>query len=139
MPERPDALAGHRVLSVRSNSGQATAWLFRRASNRGVTSWEPSAQVWVSDPEALVDLALAGAGIAQIGLHHAGPFLRSGRLKILLHDCHDPGLREILLHYPHRQFLSTRVRVVVDALLEHFKGHPDLQLDPGALPTEWLG
>jgi DNA-binding transcriptional LysR family regulator len=137
VPQSAADLPQHRVLGVRFSSGQVSAWRFRKPGGRGITEWEPTAQVWASDPEALVDLALAGHGIVQTGLHHVAPYLRSGRLKLLLQDQHDPGDREIVLHYPHRQFLSARVRVVVDALLAHFKTQQDLQLDPKALPAEW--
>jgi hypothetical protein len=82
----------------------------------------------VSDPAAVLDLALAGSGIVQAGLHHALPYLRSGRLKLLLVDRHDPGSREFVLHYPHRRYLAPRVRVVVDALLAGLAADRDLHL-----------
>lgn len=137
VPQSPADLAHHRVFGVRFSSGEVGVWHFRKPGGRGITEWEPTAQVWASDPESLVDLALAGHGIAQAGLHHVGPYLRSGRLKLLLQDHHDAGDREIVLHYPHRQFLSARVRVVVDALLAHFKAQQDLQLDPETVPAAW--
>ena len=46
---------------------------------------------------------------------------------------HDPGEREFVLHYPHRQYLAPRVRVVVDALLAHFAQAADLHLLPSDL------
>ena len=138
VPDTPEALATqHRLLGVRFASGEVARWRLRRPSGRGFDEWEPPAQVWASDPEALVDLALAGHGIVQTGLHHAAPYLRSGRLKLVLPQQHDPGAREIVLHYPHRRFLSRRVRTVVDALLAHFQTQADLHLDPKALPKEW--
>lgn len=137
VPRSMADLAAHRLLGVRFSSGLTAAWRFRKPGGRGVVEWEPTAQVWASDPEALVDLALAGHGIVQTGLHHVAPYLRSGRLKLLLCDQHDAGDREIVLHYPHRQFLSARVRVVVDALLAHFAAQADLQLDPKTVPPEW--
>jgi hypothetical protein len=88
----------------------------------------PPATVLTSDPESTLELALADAGIVQAGLHHALPYLRSGRLKLLLPTLHDPGRREVVLHYPHRLYLAPRVRVVVDALLAHFAGCADLHL-----------
>jgi DNA-binding transcriptional LysR family regulator len=141
VPGTPAELPSHQLLGVRFSSGQVAVWRFRKGTGRAggtVTEWEPGAQVSVSDPDSLVDLALAGHGIAQIGLHHVAPYLRSGRLKVLLHGQHDPGEREIVLHYPHRQFLSTRVRVVVDGLLAHFKVAHDLHLDVKSLNDEWL-
>jgi DNA-binding transcriptional LysR family regulator len=95
-------------------------------------------RLWLSDPEAALDLALAHGGIAQVGLHHAMPGLRSGRLKALHHNEHDPGDREIAVHYAHRQYLAPRVRVVVDALVDALAGHDDLQVAPGQLPGAWV-
>lgn len=137
VPATPAELAQHELLGVRFPSGQVGTWRFRKPSGRGTVELEPAARIWTSDPEALVELVLADAGIAQMGLHHVAPMLRSGRLKLVLHALHTSDEREIVLHYPHRQFLSTRVRVVVDALLAHFAAQADLHLDPAALPTEW--
>ncbi|WP_217283711.1 LysR family transcriptional regulator [Pseudaquabacterium terrae] len=137
-PATPAELPQHRLLGVRFASGQIATWHFRKSFGRVTREWEPTARIWASDPESLVDLALAGHGITQTGLHHVVPWLRSGRLKVLLAAQHEPGQREIVLHYPHRQFLSARVRVVVDALLEHFKQQQELLVDPRELPAEWL-
>jgi hypothetical protein len=38
-----------------------------------------------------------------------------------------------VLHYPHRQYLAPRVRVVVDALLGHFASIDDLRVMPSDL------
>ncbi|WP_145965047.1 LysR family transcriptional regulator [Rhizobium leguminosarum] len=137
IPDTPADLVNHRVLGVRFSSGETATWRFREPSGRGFVEWEPAARIWVSDPEALVGLALAGHGIVEVGLHHVVPYLRSNQLKLLLRKHHDPGEREIMLHYPHRQFLSARVRVVVDSLLAHFEQQEELHLDSRILPTEW--
>lgn len=124
VPRRVEDLASHRCAAVRHSGNVTTPWRFVRAGKR--VEIVPEAAISVSDPEALIDLALAHAGIVQTGLHHALPYLRSGRLKIVLHGQHDPGDREFVLHYPHRQFLAPRVRVVVDALMAHFAAASDL-------------
>lgn len=144
-PATVDDLNRHQLLGVRGPGGQAGTWGFRptapragrRAAARASWPYEPPARLWASDPEALVDLALADAGICQAGLHHVVPHLQAGRLKVLLADSHDPGEREIVLHYPHRQFLSARVRVVTDALLAHFAQQPVLHLAPADLDPHW--
>jgi DNA-binding transcriptional LysR family regulator len=137
VPGAPADLAAHRLLAVRHASGAVSAWRFRRPSGRGSFDHPPAARVLASDPEALVDLALAGHGICQTGLWHALPHLRAGRLKLVLATQHDPGEREIVLHYPHRQFLSARVRTVVDALLTNFAAAEDLQATPADAPAAW--
>ena len=131
-------LAGHDLLVTRFGSGAVSNWRFR-TSGRGaeVLDWAPPARLQASDPEALVDLAMTGAGVLQVALHHVVGALRAGQLKLLLGHIHDADEREIVLHYPHRQFLSPRVRVVVEALLAHFASATDLHLRPLDLPAAW--
>jgi DNA-binding transcriptional LysR family regulator len=136
-PATPADLTTHRVLAVRYASGSVSPWRFRKPSGRGSTEWLPHARVLTSDPEALVDLALTGHGICQTGLWHALPHLREGRLKLVLAAQHEPGEREIVLHYPHRQFLSARVRAVVDALLAHLAAARELHAVPDEAPASW--
>ncbi|HEX6706565.1 MAG TPA: LysR substrate-binding domain-containing protein [Albitalea sp.] len=129
VPVSVDELAQHRCAVVRFAGSTPSPWRFVRAGGRRV-EFMPEAPLSVSDPEAVLDLALAHAGIVQAGLQHALPYLRSGRLKLVMSGQHDPGDREFVLHYPHRQFLAPRVRVVVEALLAHFKELGDLHLMP---------
>lgn len=126
VPRQVADLAQHDLLGVRLPGGGEIPWHFRRAGGRAPMALPVPARLWLSDPEALIDLALQHAGIAQVGLHHAMPFLRSGRLKAVLTDWHDAGSREIVLHYPHRLYLAPRVRVTVDALLGGFAKNADL-------------
>ncbi len=126
VPDDVAALERHDCIVVRFATGATPPWQFNLAS--GVIDWLPSARLQVSEPEAAVDLAVGGAGIIQAGLHHAMPYLRSGRLKVLLSKTHMPGDREIVLHYPHRQYLAPRVRVTADHLLDHFSQAADLHL-----------
>lgn len=139
VPESPDELAQHRLLGVRLSSGQEIPWRFRKPGGSSSVERPVNAPLWLSDPEALLDPALAHAGIAQLGLHHAMPFLRSGRLKAVLTQQHDPGQREIVMHYPHRQYLAPRVRVVVDALLSALAQDRDLTATRESLAAPWLG
>jgi len=129
VPTSVDDLSAHHCALVRYAGSSAIGWRFRRPGGRRIEI-VPEAALTLSDPEALLDVALAHAGIAQVGLHHALPYLRSGRLQLVLPDWHDNGEREIVLHYPHRQFLAPRVRVVVDALLAHFAQATDLHVTP---------
>jgi DNA-binding transcriptional LysR family regulator len=135
VPATVDDLSRHELLGVRLADGHEIPWRFRKPSGRGATERALAGRLWVSDPEALIDLALEHAGIAQVGLHHAMPLLRAGRLKAVLTDLHDPGEREIVLHYPHRQYLAPRVRVTVDALLAGFAKNADLHAGRDALPA----
>jgi len=75
----------------------------------------------------------------QVSLHHALPHLRRGSLKLLLPDMRDPGPRETVVHYPHRQYLAPRVRVVLDALLDHLEAQPDRRHTLFHNPFGWTG
>lgn len=127
-------LAAHRCVQVRFASGAQSVWRFHGAGRRAAGEFQPPAAIVVNDTEAVLELALADGGIVQAGLHHALPYLRSGRLKLVLPELHDTGDREVVLHYPHRQFLAPRVRVVVDALLAHLARCEDLHVTP----AQWL-
>jgi DNA-binding transcriptional LysR family regulator len=128
-------LAAHDCVAVRYPGSVPSAWVFNEPTARGGRrrlELQPQPRLTVSDPEAVLDLALAGAGIVQAGLHHALPYVRSGRLKLLMVDQHDAGEREVVLHYPHRRHLAPRVRVVVASLLERLGGPSDLHLSAKA-------
>jgi DNA-binding transcriptional LysR family regulator len=137
VPLSPADLAQHRCVQMRFSDGSLSTWRFRAAGRRLGAAVQPQAAILVNDAEAVVHLALADGGIAQVGLFHALPCLRSGRLKLVLGDSHDASAREFVLHYPHRLYLAPRVRVVVDALLAHFKASPDLHLRPADLPAQF--
>jgi DNA-binding transcriptional LysR family regulator len=137
VPATAADLAAHRLLAVRHASGSVSAWRMRKPAGRGHVEFVPPARLLTSDPEALVELALADHGICQTGLWHVLPHLDAGRLRLVLADVHDPGEREIVLHYPHRQFLSARVRTVVDALLAHFAAAAPLHMTPADTPSAW--
>jgi DNA-binding transcriptional LysR family regulator len=137
-PRTANDLVLHDLIGVRFTDGHSATWGLRAAPRKPAVKWTPTARMWVSDPEAQLDLVRAGGGIAQAALHHAAEDLAAGRLVRLLPDLHDPEDREIHLHYPHRQFLGLRVRVVVDALLARFAASEVLHWRPegwpGALP-----
>ncbi len=135
VPQAPGDLARHRCVQGKLADGSLSSWHFRAGTRRSAVV-PPSALV-VDDSEAVVSLALAGAGIAQCGLYHVLPALRAGALQLVLPHCHDAGTREFLLLFPHREYLAPRVRAVVDALMAHFKASADLHLAPADLPASF--
>ncbi|WP_413724134.1 LysR substrate-binding domain-containing protein [Sodalis sp. RH16] len=95
-------------------------WLFRNHDGH-IFSFEPrSAGITLSSPEAQINAALLGMGIAEVGIHHAWPYLRSGELKLVLRQYHHPGDYKMVIQYPHRALPAARVRVTVEHLLETF-------------------
>ena len=87
----------------------------------------------LSSPETLTQAAVAGVGIAEIGVHHAWRYLQAGQLKVLLADAHHPGSFEMTLQYPHRARVAPRVRVTVDYLLQFFSTLEELHVPVSAL------
>jgi DNA-binding transcriptional LysR family regulator len=120
VPRTPQDLKQHQLIARRFLGGRISPWNFRTTGG-GMTTVEPEAAVLtVSAPEALVQAALSGMGIAQVGVHHAWSHLRAGTLKIVLLNCHHHGTYELVLQYPHRALLALRVRATVDYLLDVF-------------------
>ena len=66
----------------------------------------------------------------------AGKSILVGALQLVLPGLHDPGVREVVVHYPHRRYLAPRVRVVVDALMAHFAASADMHLSVDGLVRE---
>lgn len=89
---------------------------------RAVEEWRIDEQkvritpvVAINDVEALCDLAIAGAGIAQLPDFVCEEAIGDGRLVRLYPEARAPG-RQISVLYPSRQFLAARVERFLDAL-----------------------
>lgn len=125
LPRQVAELDEHTLIGTRFQSGQHSAWEFAQGRQR--TAFLPTARLWLSDPEATLDAALLGMGIAQTGLYHAWPYLQRGALVPVLAGQHQPGERTIALFYPHRAGLALRVRVFVDFMLQGLAQDPALR------------
>ena len=133
IPRQRSDLDGHRMIAVRFLSGRLAHWTFAGDDGK-VDQYEPAAPVLtVSAPEAAVDAAMRGIGIAQVGVHHAWRLLQEGRLKVLLPEQHEAGARELALQYPHRALVAPRVRVTVEFLLEKLTQVEALHVTSSAL------
>jgi DNA-binding transcriptional LysR family regulator len=131
-PQTPPELALHQLVARRFLGGKAFAWNFR-AADGGLAAFNPNPVLTLSAPEALVQAALMGVGIAQVGAYLAWPHLRTGALRVLLVEHHHPGSFEMVLQYPHRALLAPRVRATVSHLLEVFAGDEALHVPMDAL------
>lgn len=133
VPRSPDDLGKHRLLTRRFLGGRVSPWNFRENDGSVTTLNTEHAVMTLSSPEALAQAAVAGTGIAEIGVHHAWQHLQAGRLKVLLSDSHHPGSFEMALQYPHRALVAPRVRVTVEYLLQFFATLEELHVPISAL------
>jgi len=125
VPALPEDLAQHRIIALRFASGSSATWDFRLRGKQ--VQFEPQQPVLtLSDTEAVGDAAAAGLGIARVAMHFAWHYLVAGKLKVVLGHCHDAGNREMVIHYPHREFIAPRIRAFVDFTLAALKDEPSL-------------
>lgn len=133
IPRKPEDLARHNLLTRRFLGGRIVPWEFRTGDGGIITCDTTSATMKLSSPEAIVHAAVAGAGIANIGVHNVWKHLLAGQLKVLLLGAHHPGSFEMTLQYPHRALIAPRVRVTVEYLLEEFAKLEELHVPLAAL------
>ena len=84
------------------------------------TSIEVSSNVAVNSPRAVKEIAIAGGGIGMIPRFIIESELQKGELKEIL-----PGYKTLefglFAIYPHRRYLSKKVRCFIDFLMDEFK------------------
>lgn len=117
-PKTPRDLAKHNCLGYFSASlGRSARWTYRKGAQEIVHT--PEGTLHMNNPEALVDLAAAGAGI--VYMLETGPIraIREKRLVALLEDWETPVMPVSVLYWPSRH-LSAKVRVFVDFVTELF-------------------
>lgn len=126
VPQTPEDLKKHHLIARRFLGGRVSPWGFR-GEDGSLSTLEPDAAViTLSAPEAQLQAARLGLGIAQVGVHHAVTHLQTGQLKVLLFGQHDPGSYEMVIQYPHRSLIAPRVRVTIEYLLDTLRQDPSL-------------
>lgn len=125
IPKAPDDLTNHQIISLRFISGAISSWDFR-VRGKAMTFEPKQSVVTLSDTGLVGDAAIAGMGITRIALHFAWPHLLAGRLKIVLLPFNDPGVREMVIHYPHREHVAPRVKAFVEFMLLTLKADSSL-------------
>ncbi len=66
-----------------------------------------------------VAIVKRGVGITRLPLSTCENEIRRGELEVILED-YDPQILDIYLVYPHRQFLTAKVRAFVDFVVAAF-------------------
>lgn len=135
VPLAPSELAGHKLLVRRFLGGRVPPWSFMGADGSISSLALDGAALVLSAPESLAQAAADGLGIAQVGLHSAWPYLKSGQLRLVMPEQHDTGSYEMVMVYPHRALVASRVRATIDYLLEAFARDEALHVPLSALAS----
>ncbi|PKP80071.1 MAG: transcriptional regulator [Alphaproteobacteria bacterium HGW-Alphaproteobacteria-2] len=119
-PSTPGDLAGHACI-VDTNLRDREIWRFHGPG--GPVSVTVRGRLRYSSPDACLDAAEAGLGIARSPEFVAAPSLAAGRTLSLLEDFEEPPFGVFALWPPGRH-LAGAVRALVDFLAERYRSPP---------------
>jgi DNA-binding transcriptional LysR family regulator len=137
MPSRPEDLEHHDCINVTLANGSRAHWTFvprtgeRRERSRITVT--PKGRLLVMDElDAVADAAEAGLGLTVSSAENVLGALREGRLVRVLEDYAVLGQGEmnsaVIIQYARKKALPSKVRVLVDFLLEELKGRDPLDV-----------
>ncbi len=111
-PGTVDDLRFHTCL----NFSMTTEW-----NDWALATPKPLRTIAANQGDMLLSLARAGAGIARLALYHAEEALERGELLHVLPELENPVDEPIHAVFHNKRFLSPRVRVFLDFLVEEFE------------------
>lgn len=120
-PREIQQLARHNCLLLSSNGGREQSWRFTGPS--GTETVRVSGNLLCNNVEVQRAAAVAGLGIALESTWNVADDLHAGRLVPVLAN-YAPEEIGIYAIYPHRRYLSAKVRAFIDLLAEHFGPEP---------------
>lgn len=120
-PETPEDISGFDCI-LDANFREPGRWPFRAPDGEAL-SVPVAGRIRYSNAEACLEAARAGLGLACLPAFIAGGALRAGGVKRVLEPFEtEPYMVHAL--YPHSRHLAGKVRVLVDFLIEHYRGTP---------------
>ncbi len=119
LPEHPDDLYKHELLSLRRMANGLVHW----SLTRGKTTWERDLPVrlMANSPELLTRMAVTGLGIATCTTPFATPLVARGQLVRVLPDWSFPAVTGWAV-FPGRRLMPAKTRVFLDMLEANFAG-----------------
>ncbi|TDN62057.1 LysR family transcriptional regulator [Paraburkholderia sp. BL10I2N1] len=118
-PLSVEELERHELILFRSpTSGRIETWKLRSRNKEAV--FQPHSRLVVTDTEALTELAVAGCGIALLGVHHAAALIAAGKLKWVLTKF-SAKRSDICIYYAARKHLPPRVAAFVEFVVEEVR------------------
>lgn len=117
LPETPHDLTAHDCINLRLPTlGGLYAWEFEK--NGRPLNVRVEGRFTSSDPDLVVDAALAGRGLACLPSDQLGPLVKARRLVRVLADwC--PPFAGYHLYYPSRRQITSAFRLLIDRLRWH--------------------
>lgn len=112
-PASPDELDGHEAVRLLTSEGSPAGWTLVRGKQR----WEGMApgRVCANSPEALIRLAIAGAGITAVPDVFAMTGVRQGKLQRVLPDWRLPS-HPAWAVFPGRRLMPAKTRAFITML-----------------------
>ncbi|MER9543743.1 LysR family transcriptional regulator [Mesorhizobium sp. M0437] len=120
-PQSIEDLARHSLIGY-GRDGTVHPWTVRHADGR-LEKFAPKARLVLGHGEPMLDAVLAGCGIVYLPTWLTADSIRRGELEMVLSDS---LVENTVVHaiWPVTRNLAPKVRVVVDALIEHFAAPP---------------
>lgn len=117
-PAAPRDLHGHSCIVLRESDEIYGSWQFRSGTRQETV--KVRGPLSTNDGEAALSWALDGHGIVLRSEWDAAPYLRSGRLQLVLDEWDAPPA-DIYILFPTKSHLQAKTRAMVDFMLEAFK------------------
>lgn len=120
-PATPEDLSRFDCI-VDTNFREPNRWPFRDAAGNPVSA-PVGGRIRYSNTEACLAAAEAGLGLSCVPGFIAGDALREGRVRRML-QAFEPEPYAVHALYPHSRHLAAKVRVLVDFLVDRYRGTP---------------
>jgi LysR family transcriptional activator of dmlA len=137
-PQTPEDLARHDCLTVRENEQRIDVWALRKDRQKAQVRVRVQGSLSSNSGELVRDWCLAGRGVMLRSLWDIAPQLAAGRLVRVL-----PGyaMFDADVHWlaPQRAQTPKRVRLLIDFLVDRFKGEPWKLAAPAPKPDAARG
>jgi DNA-binding transcriptional LysR family regulator len=116
-PATPQELVTNRhdCLLLRFPGAKEFVWTLR--TPEGPRKFEVHGPFDSDDGDVVTGWALEGRGIVNKPRFDVEPFIREGRLKVILPDCPPPPV-QLAAVYPHKNFQDPKVRLLLDFMAE---------------------
>ena len=113
LPEHPDQLFGHDLLSLPPTANGLSRWVLLR----GKTRWtrELPTRLLANSPELLVRMACTGVGIGASSERLAAPYLQTGELVRILPEWNFPTVTGWAV-FPGRKLMPAKTRAFLDMM-----------------------